>query len=225
MAVSKDILCERDLVYAGDERPVNGENGKFYFEVRVPFSSIKIMGLQENQYFSVNGNDYEVDIYYEISEDKVEIGNDYHREARKSETNELMLTKCPMCGKRGKMIRCRGNCSECTIDEDSHRYNDLQAMKPLDATREDGEGNEYSLYDRIPDPKQNVNDSVIYADAMEHLQNTLAEFDENHRQLILSGFQEESQRSVLKNMGIKNSTGRDRADKLFKEVKKKVLGE
>ena len=121
MAVAKDNFCEKNLIYAGEKRPVSGENGKFYDVVRVPFSSIKLMGLEKNQYFSVQGNDKEVDIYYEISAEKVEIAKNYDREARKSATNEAMLGRCPVPGKSGKLIRCRGKCSECKIEETTHR--------------------------------------------------------------------------------------------------------
>ena len=43
MAVAKDNSCEKNLIYAGEKRPVSGENGKFYDVVRVPFSSIKLI--------------------------------------------------------------------------------------------------------------------------------------------------------------------------------------
>lgn len=225
MAVAKDNFCEKNLIYAGEKRPVSGENGKFYDVVRVPFSSIKLMGLEKNQYFSVQGNDKEVDIYYEISAEKVEIAKNYDREARKSATNEAMLGRCPVPGKSGKLIRCRGKCSECKIEETTHRYDDLRNIKSLDETHEDAEGNEYSMYDLLADPDQDVEEIVVYNSAMKELYKILDSYDDDSRKLLLSGFVKESQRSILESMGLKQTTGRERANKIFKEVKKKMLGE
>ena len=137
----------------------------------------------------------------------------------------LNLGRCPVPGKSGKLIRCRGKCSECKIEESSHRYDDLRNIKSLDETHEDAEGNEYSMYNLLADTNQDVEEIVVYNSAMKELFKILDSYDDDSRKLLLSGFVKESQRSILESMGLKQTTGRERANKIFKEVKKKMLGE
>ena len=81
------------------------------------------------------------------------------------------------------------------------------------------------MYDLLADPDQDVEEIVVYNSAMKELYKILDSYDDDSRKLLLSGFVKESQRSILESMGLKQTTGRERANKIFKEVKKKMLGE
>ena len=201
-------------IFSGSKRPKQGEGSKYYIEVTCSKEEIKYMHLEQNQYFK-NAAEDEYSVYYESEYSAFMSYKEFTNECERADYNEDAVFRCQIAGKKNHSVKCMKNCSEC-----EYRPLKKQSLN----TEVAGDTNEpVEFGDLIVDKSVDVEGDAIRKMDMEKLMKILSEYTPEEVEILLSKFQNVSQNQVLDKLGIARSTGRDKCEKLFREVQQKML--